>query len=85
MPRFRLSYPAHIYATIDADALTDAKAKFKDILEDWQDGISIDLSIDQDGDPIEVAYPDSDKTGNISVKKMALEDEEDDPEDDEEE
>ncbi len=76
MARFRLAYPAHIYATVEGGTLAEAKRKFVDALAALQDGMIVDLGMDTGVDPNEVLYPDSTKRGAVSVRKVLLEDSE---------
>ena len=74
MPNYRLSYPAHIYATVKAKSSRTAARILADVLDQVQDGILIQL----DGVEGEMLYPDSDERGEVTFKKVEVENVEDD-------
>lgn len=75
MPLFRLSYPAHIYATFEAATVDEAKEKFKQVLEPVEDGIIIVLDTPKGWhDPEERLYPGKGDKNQIAVADMAVED-----------
>jgi hypothetical protein len=82
MKNFRLTYPAHIYASIKAEDLDAAKAKLVEILAEVSNGIIIkfDLStratldLNQDMSIEEVLYPDSNASGQITPDLVEVED-----------
>ncbi len=80
MPRFRLTYPAHLYATVAASTFEEARQRLVAALAECQDGISVCVS-GPDGDvEEEILYPDSDALGEVTVDLVKLEDQEPDEE-----
>jgi hypothetical protein len=82
MPRFRLTYPAHLYVTVAAPTLEAARQQFAAALAGCQDGLRICLGHPDEGDvEEEILYPDSNAQGEVTVDLVLLEDVE--PEDEE--
>lgn len=69
MKKFRLAYPAHIYVTVEAETLADAKRVFAGDLEQVSAGVTIDLNLES-----AVVYPNANHDGEISARKVLLED-----------
>lgn len=74
MPRYRLSYPAHIYVSIDATD-DDARDRLADLLTTIQDGIAIEL--DGTTSHEAVVYPLTDSDGEVTPTLAMVEDVED--------
>jgi hypothetical protein len=72
MPIYRLTYPATIYASVEAPTYERAAQQLVDALDAVQNGIIIQL----DGVDNEVLYPDSDATGAVTTIKVGLDNEE---------
>lgn len=75
MKYFRLSYPAHIYATVLASSQEEARKHFAEILDDLIDGIDIDLGNSCALE--ERLYPDSGLVGSAAAELVSVENIED--------
>jgi hypothetical protein len=71
MTRYRLTYPAHLYCSVWAESLQEARDQLVGCLKEIHDGMEV--ALDEDfGD--EVLYPDSNSAGEIDPELVLVED-----------
>lgn len=74
MPVYRLSYPADIFASIEAPTLDEAKKKLLQVLDPVSDGVIIVLDTPKGWhDPEERLYPRVDGDG-LMIDQVSVED-----------
>lgn len=81
MPVYRMRIPASVCVSIAAEDEEAAAKRCRELVEQWQEGIEIDLGIESERDPAAALYIHE----KLPADEIDIEDYEDDDDDDDDE